>query len=648
MEIKLNNNVCREYWVNSCVSGNLGPGIVINAFSIFSSALVNARRWKENGDEKAKKTALTIMNTAFPGKARKGAYTPLPRGLEEDGNVHHYIISDVVKAKFEEMAQMELTPDNIILACIDLQAAARMYAEQTIDAAKTGLTVVVENIKELRRLQAASKLEAEIAFDWDKQKATFKKGKLPAGSKKKLVQDIFEEFRMDGFDIALKLGEYFARLNQTMPEEILREGAELAGKASNRKAVGLLRKVKENYATLNQIQRFTVRQQTEGVTDEQFISEVKRAIKPAFDTQFAALSNMLRSEMADMPAKDRALLAIHVTFEQAKNENVSRFAQDLLAQEMVQLILFKSEGDESVPQYTEDALIRCHGYEEGEVVDFVFGEASDNNKLAIAKDATLEGEFVIRKNRNGKFVASKKIADMIVAPEGKKDEIVFVTKMNVGFNKETVAALEKVLVKGADVQLVPVNKKHDLHDAVLINGVEVAKFQCNSKKDAKDIQAYFNSLFAVKGKLKSAVYGMTEKDGQRNLQAVITIVDCEKTTKVEAYNGKQIVEETIRAERMAARAAKKAEREAKQAKALVKGSFANCEDALPGIAMPVKKVAKTAPKKADALPGLPGFGKVAAPKKTVAKPAVKKTVVKAAPKKGRVKSAAGGSDAILI
>ena len=94
--------------------------------------------------------------------------------------------------------------------------------------------------------------------------------------------------------------------------------------------------------------------------------------------------------------------------------------------------------------------------------------------------------------------------------------------------------------------------------------------------------------------------------------------------------------------------AKRAERVAKRKAAVANGSFTNCEDALPGIAMPVKKVTKVAPKKAAALPGLPGFGKVAASKKTVAKPAVKKTVVKAAPKKGRVKSAAGGSDAILI
>ena len=650
MEMKINNNVCREYWIKSCMSANLSPGVVINAFSIFSTALVNARRWKENGDEKARKIAMTIMSTAFPGKLRKGDYTPLPRGLEEDGNIHHYIINDVVKAKFEEMAQMELTPENIIQACIDLQAVARMYAEQTIDAAKTGLMIVVANIEYLQKLKAASKLKAEIVLDWDKQKAKIEKEKLPVNSKKKVVTDIFEEFRMEGFDIAVKVAQYFAGIKQTMPEEVLRYGAQLAGNPVNRNALAQLRRVKNYYATLNQIQRFTIRQQTEGMTgDKEFVSQTKKAIKPAFDTQFATLTKTLRSETSHLNAIDRACLALHVTYEKTRDENVSRFAQDLLAQELMLLILHLHEGDESVPQYTEDALIRCNGYEEGDIADFVFGEAEDEGKLAVAREATLEGEYIIRKNKNGKFVASRKLSDIFAPAAGDSSEVVFVTKMTLGYNPTTVAALEKALVKGADVQLVPYHAKLDLHDAVLINGVQVANFQCdNGPKADKMVNKYFRDFYSIKGKLKSAVYGMTrdEKNNKVCLQAVVTLTKCERTKKVDNYVGKALIADAVNSKLREERAARKAARMAKQAEAAAKAdsSYRNCEDALPGLGAPAKK--KVAPKKVAST--LPGLAKTPVKKTVVKAPVVKKSVAKAAPKKGRVKPAAGKADAILI
>ena len=658
MEMKnvLDLNVCRDNWMHACTSPNLDVGVVINRFAIFSTALVCAKRWAA-GSEKAGKKAVIIMRTAFPGSHDVNSYQPLPRGVEEDGNIHHYVNESVVADKFAEMGAMALTPENIEAACIDLQAIARMYAEQTIDAAKTGAEVIIENIENLKKLQAKSKLALEVVIDWNKTAAKVEKNtgvtiKCAAPSQKKVaIEDIFHELRLEGMKEVAQLAMYLSSAEQHMPEEVMAYAREVAEKTPAG-VLELVRKVKKIYMSLAQIRKNTEKRHTEGLTDEQLISQIKKAIKPAFDAQFEGLRNMLRVALADMDMYDKVALCLYVTYDEMGNKGrkgadaeVSKFVQDLLDKEFFLFILGMYDGDDSVCQYTEDALIKCHGYEDGDVADFVFGEAEDDGKYAMAKEASLEGEYIIRKNRNGKFVASRKVADSVEVPAGDPTQITFVTKMKVRYSKEAEVALEKALVKGAEVQLVPYDKAHNLRRAVLVNGVQVAEFQ-NDTGDLKqkEANAYFDELHAVKGKLVSAVYGLVNDGNVSYLQAVVTIGKCVKTTKVEKYAGTAMIEKKLKE----AAEAKRAERVAKRKAAVANGSFTNCEDALPGIAMPVKKVAKAAPKKAAVLPGLPGFGKVAAPKKTVAKPAVKKTVVKAAPKKGRVKSAAGGSDAILI
>ena len=654
MEKVLDLNVCRDNWMHACTSPNLDVGVVINRFAIFSTALVNAKRWAA-GNEKAGKKARLIMKTAFPGKHDVSEYAPLPCGKEEDGNIHHYVTESIVADKFAEMGAMALTPENIEAACIDLQAIARMYAEGTIDAAKTGAEVVIENIENLKKLQAKSKLALEVTIDWNKTAAKVEKNtgvsiKCAASSSKKVaVEDIFHELRLEGMKEVAQLAKYLSSAEQCMPEEVMAYTREVAEKTQVG-VIELVRKVKKIYMSLAQIRKNTEKRHTEGITDEQVISQIKKAINPAFDAQFEGLRNMLRVALSDMDIYEKVALCLYVTYDEMGNKGrkgadaeVSKFVQDLLDKEFFLFIMGLYDGDDAVCQYTEDALIKCHGYEDGDVAEFVFGEAEDDGKYAMAKEASLEGEYIIRKNREGKFVASRKVADSVEVPAGDPTQITFVTKMKVRYSKEAELALEKALIKGAEVQLVPYDKAHNLRRAVLINGVRVAEFQ-NDTGDIKQKEAndYFDNLHAVKGKLVSAVYGIVTEGSASYLQAVVTIGKCVKAKTVENYNGTAMIEKKLKEVAEVQRAERLAKRKAAAAKA--DSSYRNCEDALPGLGAPAKK--KVAPKKVAST--LPGLAKTPVKKAVVKAPAVKKSVAKAAPKKGRVKPAAGKADAILI
>ena len=590
-------NVCRANWLNACKSPNEDVGVVINRFAPFSTALVCARRW-ENGDKESGKKAITIMSTVFPGAHTSEApYIGLPLGIEEDGNIHHYVTNSVVRQLFDQMAEMELTPKNIIRACVDLQAIARMYAEGTIDAAKTAVNVLIENMKNLKKLKAASKLDLNLRMDWKSESVKLSLSK-EGTEKRVVVNDIFHELRLEGMKEAAQLARFFIDKKQQMPSEIMAHATLFATKPENASLLALTRKAKMMYWTLCQVRRNTEKERCEGLKDKQLISQVKKAIKPAYDVQFEALANMLRVGYANLDVYEKVCLLLYVTFEDAKSSaktEVSRFAQDLMGEEFFNFVLGIYEGDDSVCQYTEDALIRCNGYEDGDTAEFVFGEAEEDGKFAMAKDASLEGEFLIRKNREGKMVASRKISDVIAAPEGDSSQVTFVTKMNIRNTAQTRKMLEGVLTKDMDVQLVPYNKQFGLRDAVLINGKKVFEFACDTgKNDQKAANAYLSNMYSVKGKVASAVYGLVETSNHCfYLQAIVTLNDCVKTKTVDNYLGEDMVDAKIR----------KATAAESKAKVMTRNtqSYKACSDALPGLS---KKTAVRPQVKAQGRPAM--------------------------------------------
>lgn len=606
-QIALDMGVCHVNWRSMIDSGNIDVGKVINLFAIFSTALVNARRWLENGDEKARELAQAIFEIACPtpdGATRHDGYTPLPRGLESDGHFHHYVVNDVVRERLDNMAVMELSAENIVSAAIDMQAIARMYAEETIDSAKTGLEVVIENLKALQGLKMKSKLAAEAKLDWEKKTCHTVLAKAP--KKKKLINDIFSELRESGFASVEEAAKILLAQEQKMPQPILNYCARIAGE--NPLFLALAQKVKRMYRDLSAIRRATEEELIFALgtnPDQQLISQVKKGVKPAYDVAFAALSNMLRSNSKDLNCLKRTAVLLYATYYdeegKAAEGDVPRFAQDLLSEDFfASVILWLQKGVFEAPgshliapdvelsakqifqmtrrsgsyeafsgnyqrvsgdvgeelTYTEEALIECKGFAEGEEVDFVFGEAEadDGKKVAVAADPELDGTFIIRRNAKGKLVASKKIIGLVVerVPEGDPTQVTFISKMLI---KDTAIAreeLSKRLKKGAVVQLVPYNKKHGLHDAVIIDGEQVMEFSCDLGKSAqKKVNAFFGDLYGVKGKIVSAVFGAVEKEDKNGfpeyyLQAIVTLGECVKTTTVDVFKGRKMIGKEIK------------------------------------------------------------------------------------------------------
>lgn len=562
----MDQNVGFANFYNSAMSPNLDVGRVINIFSVFTSAIVAAKAWKmKKSVAKNQKHCEDIFNTAFPGAHNVPGYLPLPLGVEEDGNMHQYVTDSVIKAKMAEMAAMAITPENVFAAAMDLQAIVRLYAESTIDAAKTGLDVIIENLENLKKLKRASKDELEVMVDWNNDTADIRRTKQFVSKGGKVVNDCFDAIRCDGMNEVLHLASYLAKEKQQFPGDILMRIEQAGNDPRNAGLVEAVRLVKEMYLSLSQLYNREMNAVRAITNDKEIIAQHKKALKPTYDAQYDGLRNMLRVAMHGMSAVDRMMIALYVTYTEKGLKNgrkgassdVSDFSQILLPEEFFLFALDLYKDDDRVPKYTEDSLEKVEGIvAEGEVVDFVFGEAEGTAIVdgkeevlfsAVAKDPRLEGEFMVRKNREGRWVASRKLTDIIQVPEGDDSKLTFVTKIG----EQDIKLLNQnfhMLKRGTEVSLVAYDKAHNLHDAVILNGKQVMRFRSEAGKN----NAYVTKLFNLKkGKVASVVSGVMsqplmgkdgkairDKDGKplyaQKLAAIVTLEGVHKVSLSEA------------------------------------------------------------------------------------------------------------------
>ena len=544
-KLNLDLNVCFNNWWNLGLSANLDVGRVINMFAIFATALVDARRWKA-GDEEAGNRAVQIMTTAFPGNHDQETYLPLPCGVEEDGNVHHYVTNSVVRDQFDMMANMKLTPESIMVACFDLQAISRMYGEQTIDSAKSGMEVIIENLKQLKSMKSASKLELKVKIDWDNDKVKLTQHK-PEDETKVVINDIFNQLRMEGIKEVAQLADMLAKVDQSFSEKTTAWIEQIASDPEYAGYISLIRLVKQMYMSVSQVKNNCISSLAKACSDREILEQYKKAIKPVYDMAYDGLRNMLRTALAPISSYRKIALCLYVTMEDKKaktgckgsSSNLSKFTQDLLDKEFFLFICQLYKGDESVPKYTEDALEKCIGYEDGDVAEFVFGEADDENGRAVAVDPTLDGQYIIRKNENGRMVASRKIADLVEVPEGDASKLTFITKIasKNGVSKD----LDSVIKPGVEVQLVPFNKQYGLHDAVLVDGEEVFKFRCD-EGEKRGNSAFISKHYGnAVGVVSSAIVGVVNlpQDNGKIITckvAVVTLKDVRREAVIK-YTG---------------------------------------------------------------------------------------------------------------
>lgn len=521
MKAKLNGSISRQYWGMTCASPNIDVGRVINAFQKFSTTLVDAKAWREGETEGAK--ARGIFEFVFPGAHNVPGYEPLVR-IEKDGNVVVPLAASMIPDLFQRIRDMELSASNIIAASRDLQAVARLYAEQTIDASKTGLTVVIENLEGLQKVLSLSKADISTVIDWRdlsvetrtddaaiKQRATKKGGAA--------INDVFHALRKQGMALNADLARLLLAEKQALPEKT-RDWVEAVGKdGKNAAAIKSVAVLKGMYTSLSKASASKRRQLKAILKDKDAFTEAKAAIAPAIDAQYDALRNMLRCVLAEYSPVDRIRIALYVTiFKGDDNGVLSDFASQLLEEEFFLFVLKlgAKEGSEEligkVPHESEDAIRDVYGVEDGDVMTFVAGEAEKDGKYASARSHELCGEFTLRRKGDGRWVATKPLANLVAVPEADPNVIMFMSHVDDGIKVKA-----EDLAPETQVMLVDYHKTSGLKNTVVLDGVPSFRYR-------NEMETIVEKMYAKKtGEILQSFIGDVDYDGSRRKTAFVTI-----------------------------------------------------------------------------------------------------------------------------
>lgn len=520
MKAKLNGGISRKYWGMTCASPNIDVGRVINAFQKFSTTLVDAQAWSKGETEGAK--ARGVFEYVFPGAHNVQGYEPLVR-VEKDGNVVVPLAASMIPDLFQRIRDMELSASNIIAASRDLQAVARLYAEQTIDASKTGLTVVIENLEGLQKVLSLSKADINTVIDWRdlsvetrtndaamKQRAAKKGGAA--------INDIFHTLRKQGMALNSDLARLLLSKKQTMPEKTRAWIEAFGEEEKNAAAIESIAVLKKMYTSLSKASASKRRQLKAVLKDKDAFTEAKSAIAPAIDAQYDALRNMLRCVLAKYSPVDRIRAALYVTiFKGDDNGVLSDFASQLLEEEFFLFVLKlgAKEGAEEligkVPQETEDAIRDVYGVEDGDIMTFVDGEAEKDGKYASARSHELCGEFTLRRKED-RWVATKPLADLVSVQEADPSLIMFMSHVDDGASVKA-----EDLAPGTQVVLVDYHKTSGLKNTVVLDGVPSFRYR-------NEMKTVVEEMYKKKtGEILQSFIGDVDYEGSRRKTAFVTI-----------------------------------------------------------------------------------------------------------------------------
>ena len=469
---KLDLTVCRQHWMRAALSPNRAPGQTVVPFSQFTTALVYAKMWKQ-GDMRAAAICKAIMATAFPSMHKKGAtYEPLPLDVQ-NGNVHQYICEDVIKDRIEQMGSMEIKAENCFLAAFDLQAIARYY---------------VDRKKEFSRQDLGFHVNWDTrAVEEDWQPRSLRNGQS-------YLLDVFQTLRKGAMAQAEEQMQELAKLEQKLPDETWGWAKKTALSPECSKYILFCKRMKEMYWSLNSIKRSYDEMLKRGLADDQAGSALvelrNKGVKEAYNVAFDRLRDQLRLVLVNVSPLHRVALLVYVTFmyrnPRETKKQISSFAQQMLEEEFFQWVMMIYRKDLNVPKYTEDLLEEVRGFydddtDEDRTVEFVFGqyESEDGERFALAKSPELDGKYLVRKNGNGKWVASRKIRDLVQIPVSSENTLTFITKMSEDLRTEE-ADRNGLFNPGTVVTLLPgikVNGQNE--DAVVVNGKSVTEFRCD-------------------------------------------------------------------------------------------------------------------------------------------------------------------------
>lgn len=546
-------------WNNFVCNANLDVGRVTILFSIFNHTMAMAKRAiKINSDKDAEyvnamNDCKKIFRQVFKCTEKVTEYES-PLGeiyIDDDGILSKDVCNKTASKAVTAIHEMALTPENILSASQDMLAIGRMYQEQTIDAAKTGMNIVICNCEELKRIKLRSRNVGEKPFgvrmDWktneviaSKDDDTTRFVKLYPNAKNTtlLVNDLTNQVRNKALGYVEELANEFKEMKQAFSPATVNWINKLGKEPANQKYIDICTLVKEAYMTVSGAQTKALEEINKVFSDPKEREAQKKSVKARFTKTFNALSNTLRKEMKNLTDIHKVAMLLYVVF-QDKHSNtgnkgldseVSNIANVLLEPEFFKFVMTIFKNDSSVPKYTEDNLLICT-FEDGDKAEFVLGEAflvDENNKVikhAMAKDTDLpDGIYEFHRKDNGQMIIRRSIMEMVKVPEVDENQLFFVTRDNAENSALIKENSVKMTKENAEVTLIAyaaLNGKRVCGDSIVINNEIIGNFR--TTVNGKGICPKLANMYNFKvGKVEALETGISNKG---NTIAVVVLKD---------------------------------------------------------------------------------------------------------------------------
>lgn len=523
MSLTIDQNVGLTAFRLFVKNANMDVGQVTVRHLIFSELIVQIRSGK--GLEDAREVfKLCFGNTNVNGTGTEYK-SPMADGYHKDEFGIPQVdasprLADLV---YEQVKTMELTEENILAACSDLIICGRQYQERTIDAAKTMDKVEIPYGEDMAHVKLNSRENEEGDFDlkcdwkylnstedeqakmradtvrnavvnyskWKRYKGVIQyvlntnpsktTEDIRAGKRIPVchVADFQNELRINLLERCLDFAADMTEEKQEFKREILSDISTAMRRPEMRAARDIAVFFHDAFRTIQSFRNKSITAANQKYPNrssalEEHVKGIKKDTKDAI----SALSNQLRVEFKKLKLSERDYIYVllNVVFTEGNN---AAYAHQVLEEEFFKFAL-ASATEEEAPKYTEDKLIHCD-FEEGETVHFELGKAEDEEGRKAYAAIPLEGDFLIKKNSKGKFVAAHEITSLVKIPELQEDKLLFITKPGGGKDNYTCRHMKEITaaMTGKRVTLVPYIKGQDIHDAIVIDGVVIGSFRCS-------------------------------------------------------------------------------------------------------------------------------------------------------------------------
>lgn len=526
MALKVTETIGLKFLSMLLVLGNASVGQVTVWHMVFFEILMRL-------DDGRTESAIKVFSFIFGSEKGKGEYTPAVKTFF-DGNIEAAKIWGFEQAQImlQQIEQMEYSPENIRLVCLDCIAFARAFQERTIDAVKNFFDVIIpyeDLCRKVRLLcrwddpevkicwtdadvESSKKFYENVAKKDNKVQVTFSKAQGQGGifrtqtkrmdflrrvgkNIKLYVADVWHQLECNCIRLAQAYAKKALSFSPSLSDKMMGYAEQLR-KSSPEFAVMAYISLfyKENmFRSLSSLQTMELENNRKVFKDEQ-LREQEKATKGRFRAGFKEIGNCIKLAREVLgnkcSLKHMTLAAIWASFHTRQDKELvqvddrvaSNFADTTLEAEFAGLMHQSMlKAGENVATEATVPLSICL-LEDGDTIEFIDNVAtSQDGKTVLAEvdgeDCIPDGEYTIRWSENGcrAFAAMPITNDLFKGEEADGSHFAFMLSFNSkGYDYK---AFCRSICNGKEITLLPYKKGLSEKNLVIVDGQVAATYR---------------------------------------------------------------------------------------------------------------------------------------------------------------------------